>query len=159
MKPTRPSTLIALFVLAAGATWALLGTVYKSLPPLPWTIVPALVIAAAAEAWIGRDVRRRIMRRKGAEPAPPLFVYRMAVLAKASSLAGALISGIAIGFVGYLSGSLSATYPRRDLISAAVTVAGGLILVAAALYLEWCCRVPKTPDRDDDQNQATHPNH
>lgn len=157
MRPTRAGTLIALFVLAGGATWALLGTVYKSLPPLPWTIVPALVIAAAAEAWIGRDLRRRILRRKGAKPAPPLFVYRMAVLAKASSLAGALISGIAVGFVGYLSGSLNATYPRRDLISAAVTVAGGLLLVAAALYLEWCCRIPMSPDRDDDQTHANHP--
>ena len=47
-------------VLAAAVTWAALTAVYSSLPPLSWTGVPALLIAAGAEAWTGRDLRARI---------------------------------------------------------------------------------------------------
>ena len=60
MKPTRARTLLLIIVLAAAVTWALLDAVYASLPPLTWTGVPALLIAAGAEAWLGRDLRARI---------------------------------------------------------------------------------------------------
>jgi len=69
-------------------------------------------------------------------------------LAKASSLAGAAIAGLAAGFVIYLSGSLSAPVPRQDALTAAITLAAAVVLACAALYLEYCCRVPDRPDRD-----------
>ena len=50
MKPTRVSTLVIIAVVCAAAGWLLLRAVYAKLPPLPWTAVPALLIAAAAEA-------------------------------------------------------------------------------------------------------------
>jgi len=54
MTPTRPRTLAFIVVLSAAVTWAVLYAVYASLPPLTWTLVPALLIAAGAEAWTGR---------------------------------------------------------------------------------------------------------
>ena len=63
MTPTRPRTLVLIAVLAAAVTWAVLIAVYTSLPPLTWTLVPALLIAAGAEAWTGRDLRARIQGR------------------------------------------------------------------------------------------------
>ena len=83
MKPTRARTLVLIIVLTAAVTWALLTAVYSKLPPLTWTGVPALLLAAAAEAWTGRDLRARIAGRPGSKPAPPLFVARMVALAKA----------------------------------------------------------------------------
>ena len=77
----------------------------------------------------------------------PLFVSRMVALAKASSLAAAIIAGIAGGFDIYLSGSLSASVPRQDALTAVVTFAAAVVLACAALYLENCCRVPGDPDR------------
>jgi hypothetical protein len=91
MKPTRSSTLVVVAVVFALVAWLLLHPVYQRLPPLPWTVVPALLLAAAVEAWTGRDLRARIAGRRGGsgtKPADPLVVSRMVALAKASSLPG-----------------------------------------------------------------------
>ena len=157
MRPTRTSTLAIVAVICALAAWLLLRSVYERLPPLPWTGVPALLVAAAAEAWTGRDLRNRIGGRRGLKPAAPLFVSRMVALAKASSVAAAAIAGLAAGFVVYLSGSLSAPVPRQDAVTAALTLAAAVVLACAALYLEYSCRVPDTPDRDRTDEDARLP--
>lgn len=154
MKPTRARSLLLTGVLATAVTWALLTVIYNKLPPLTWTGVPALLLAAAVETWTGRDLRARITGQPGTKPAPPLFVARMVVLAKASSQVAALLAGVSVGFIGYLSGMLDAATPRSDLITASVSFASCLILMAAALFLEYCCRVPKNPDRDRDDKSA-----
>ena len=144
-------------VLAAMVTWAVLTAAYSSLPPLTWTGVPALLIAAGAEAWTGRDLRARIAGRPGARPVPPLFVARMVALAKASSQAAALLAGICAGFIIYLSGMTSAPIPRGDLVNASLSFGACLVLLAAALFLEYCCRVPKNPDGGDDDDVPPPP--
>ena len=177
MKPTRISTLVIIAVVCAAAGWVLLRAVYAKLPPLPWTGVPALLIAAAAEAWTGRDLRARIAgprrgsgqgarrgtgqgARRGTgqgargsdqgtrdlKPPAPLFVSRMVALAKASAVAAAIIAGFAAGFDFYLAGSLSASVPREDALTAVITFVAAVLLGCAALYLENSCRVPEDPD-------------
>jgi hypothetical protein len=157
MRPTRTSTLAIVAVVCALLAWLLLKAVYTKLPPLPWTGVPALLIAAVAEAWTGRDLKARIAGRPGLKPAAPLFVSRMVALAKASALAAAAIAGLAAGFIIYLSGSLNAPIPRQDALTAAVTLAAAVVLACAALYLEYCCRVPNAPDRDHTDEGARLP--
>jgi hypothetical protein len=154
MKPTRTSTLTVVGLACALAAWLLLHSVYTKLPPLPWTGVPALLVAAAAEAWTGRDLKARIAGKSGLRPAAPLFVSRMVALAKASSLAAAAIAGLSVGFVIYLSGQLTAPVPRQDALTAAVTLAAAVILACAALYLEYCCRVPNAPGHDRTEEGA-----
>ena len=147
MKPTRISTLVIIAVVCAAAGWLLLRAVYAKLPPLPWTGVPALLIAAVAEAWTGRDLKRRIAgRASGLKPVAPLFASRMVALAKASSVAAAIIGGFAAGFDFYLAGSLSASTPREDALTAVITFVAAVLLACAALYLENSCRVPEDPD-------------
>jgi hypothetical protein len=150
MKPTRQRTLLIVGVVCVVITWAVLKGIYVDLPPLTWTGVPALLIAAAIEAWAGRDLKARIAGRASVKPAPPLFVARLVVLAKASAYAAAVLAGVSLGFVIYLFGLLQAATPRTDMITAGVTFGSSLVLLAAALYLENCCRVPKDPDRDDE---------
>jgi hypothetical protein len=159
VKPTRISTLIIIAVVCAAAGWLLLRAVYAKLPPLPWTGVPALLIAAVAEAWMGRDLKARIAggrgqgarrggdqgARSGPKPVEPLFVSRMVALAKASSVAAAIIAGFAAGFDFYLAGSLNASTPRQDALTAVITFVAAIVLACAALYLEYCCRVPGDP--------------
>jgi hypothetical protein len=162
VKPTRISTLVIIAVVCAAAGWLLLRAVYAKLPPLPWTGVPALLIAAAAEAWTGRDLRARIAGppRRGSgqgargsgqgardlKPPAPLFVSRMVALAKASAVAAAIIAGLAAGFDFYLAGSLDASVPREDALTAVITFVAAVLLGCAALYLENSCRVPEDPD-------------
>jgi hypothetical protein len=154
VKPTRISTLVIIAVVCAAAGWVLLRAVYAKLPPLPWTGVPALLIAAVAEAWTGRDLRTRIagLSRRGSgqgardlKPPAPLFVSRMVALAKASAVAAAIIAGFAAGFDFYLAGSLSASVPREDALTAVITFVAAVLLGCAALYLENSCRVPEDP--------------
>jgi Protein of unknown function (DUF3180) len=162
VKPTRISTLVIIAVVCAAAGWVLLRAVYAKLPPLPWTGVPALLIAAVAEAWTGRDLRARIggHSRRGSgqgargsgqgardlKPPAPLFVSRMVALAKASAVAAAIIAGFAAGFDFYLAGSLNASVPREDALTAVITFVAAVLLGCAALYLENSCRVPEDPD-------------
>jgi hypothetical protein len=150
MTPTRTPVLLGIAAVCAVVSWLVLRLLYSALPPLPWTGVPALAIAAAAEAWTGRLLRARILGRPGTKPAPPIYVARMAVLAKASSQAGAVIGGIAAGFALYAAGSLSAPVPRHDAITALTTLITSMLLVLAALYLEHCCRIPGDPRGERD---------
>jgi hypothetical protein len=147
VKPTRISTLVIIAVVCAAAGWLLLRAVYAKLPPLPWTGVPALLIAAVAEAWTGRDLKARISgRRQGLKPVAPLFVTRMVALAKATSVAAAIIAGFTAGFDFYLAGLLNASTPREDALTAVITFVAAVLLACAALYLENSCRVPEDPD-------------
>jgi len=148
MTPTRTRTLLLIAVAFAVVSWLVVRLVYTTLPPLPWTMVPALAIAAAAEAWTGRGLRARILGRPGTKAPQPLYVARMVALAKASSLAAAVIGGIAAGFAVSAAGSLPASVPRHDVISAGTTLFASVLLALAALYLEHCCRVPDDPGTD-----------
>jgi hypothetical protein len=162
MTPTRPRFLLLIALICGVITWAVLHAIYAKLPPLTWSAVPALLIAAAVEAWQGRILRARITGERG-EPAAPLFVARMLVLAKASSEVAAIFGGVALGFMVYLSVMLNASTPRADMVTAGLTFAAALLLAVAALWLEYCCRVPRYPgdsrDTGDDDRPAPFPNH
>ena len=151
MTPTRPWTLLAVAAVCAVVAWLIVRSSFADLPTLPWTAVPALLLLAAAEALSGRNLRARIRGRRGGKPLAPIAVARMVALAKASSLGGAAFGGLAAGFLAYTAGFLNLTVPRHDAIAATVTAAAA-VLVAAALYLEHCCRAPQV--RDDDDNDA-----
>ena len=60
MTPTRIRTLLAAAAVCTVLAWLLLRIVYVSLPPLPWTGVPGLLVLALAEAWSGRSLRARL---------------------------------------------------------------------------------------------------
>ena len=68
MTPTRTRNLLLVAVAFAVASWLVVRLTYSSLPPLPWTMVPALAIAAVAEAWTGHGLRARILGRPGTKP-------------------------------------------------------------------------------------------
>jgi hypothetical protein len=151
MKPTRVRNLIVVALGCAVFGWLLARLVYSSLPPLPWSGVPALLVLAAAEAWSGRTVRVRLQGR-GSRPIPPISVARLAALARATSLAAALFAGLAAGFLLYLGQSLDKPAYRSDAYVCAGTFVAAFILVLAALYLEYGCRVPT---RDDQSGAPT----
>ena len=156
MNPTRPRFLLIIALACGAVTWALLHLIYTRLPPLTWSFVPALLIAAGMEAWAGRNLRAQIMGERG-QRAQPLFVARMLVLAKASSQVAAIFGGVALGFMVYVSTMLDASTPRADMVTSGLTFAAALLLSVAALWLEYCCRVPKPPDGSQDRDEADKP--
>lgn len=143
MRPTRPLTLLAIAVVCAAVTWAILDTASITLPSLPWTMSLALLLLAAAEVWSGRDLRARIRKRDSNRPVPhPTYTTRMLALAKASSLAGSLVGGVAAGFAIFTSGSTYITAYLQDLIASSAIFGACVVLILAALYLEDSVRVP-----------------
>ena len=155
MKPTSLRALALAALICAVAGWLLTRALYDNLPPLPWTGVPALLLLAAGEGWTGWNLRGRLRRgKRSATPIQPIAVARVAALAKASSQAASLIGGLAAGFLVYVAGSLGKSADRSDAYAAAGTLIAAALLLVAALYLEYGCRVPP---RDDAPGQAAGP--
>ena len=147
---TRPGPLAAVFVVCAILGWLATRSTFTSLPLLPATAVPALVALALVEAATGRGVQSRIARPgRASRPLAPIAVARLVALAKASSLAASAIGGLIAGYLIYLLNYLDKSIPARNARVAGITLVAALLLLAAALYLERCCRAPKPPGDDD----------
>lgn len=158
MTPTRVRDLTG-YALAAGLIgWLVVRQWYGDLPRLSWFLPLSLALLALAEAIAGAQLRARIRRRPGTRPVHPIVAARSVALAKASSLVGALMLGLWGGLLAYV-------LPKLDFLAAAgsdartagVGIGASVALVAAALWLEWCCRAPTAPD-DRDDDDRTGPN-
>jgi hypothetical protein len=151
MTPTRPGPLAAVTVVCAVLAWLVIRQTFATLPPLPWAAVPALLLLALGEAVAGYNLRARLAgRRPAAKPIEPIGVARLAALAKASSVVAGAVGGLFAGFGIYVAAELDKDVPRHDALVAVITVACAAVLLAAALYLERCCRSPdRRPDDED----------
>jgi hypothetical protein len=134
--------------------WGLLQLAYPSLPPLPWTAVPTLLLLALGEIVTAVNTRARIQRKPNTRPVEPLVVARFVALAKASAYAATVLAGTFGGFLLYLSSSLDKSTPRQDFIVSAASLVSAVALAGAALFLEHACRVPRGPDDEDDRRNA-----
>jgi len=152
MRPTRISLLVAVFVVFAAVTIVVLRDVYSGLPPLPWSAVPTFGLLALGEAYMGLNFRARIARKPGTRPVEALAVMRLAALAKATAYAGVAFAGVFGGFLLFALGLIDKSTPQHDALAAGVTLAAALVLLGAALFCEYCCRVPRRPDDDDEDD-------
>jgi hypothetical protein len=145
VKPTRIPLLLLASLLAGAFGYLLAETSYSQIPPLPGLAPVSLVLLAVAEAAIASVVRSKIRgRRPTGRPLHALQVARAAVLAKASSLAGALIAGVYGGIFLWTFARRGdvATYGDDARVSGLSAAASGLVVVAA-LVLERACRTPE----------------
>lgn len=154
MGPTNPATLVVAGLAAAALAWLLVSGFYGDMPELP--LLPPAIMAALAvfEGYVAVNTKARIERRPGHEPVDPLAVARYVVLAKASSLAASIFSGFYAGLVVWLLVERTRAEPlaaiSEDLPKAIAGLVASLALVAAALWLERSCRVPKRPEDEKD---------
>jgi FtsH-binding integral membrane protein len=150
MRPTRSSVLLALALLAGIISWLAVTREYNSLPALPIIGPLTLVILAIAELMFAFSVRGRI--RNPNTPVQrrlePIFVARLAVLAKASSHAAAVVAGLYGGFLVYTLTHLGKPKINSDSRASGLSLVAALALVAAAIFLEFSCRVPRPPDEE-----------
>jgi hypothetical protein len=146
MHFTRPRDLVVAGLLGLGLGYLLFQTAYGSLPQLPTFAGATFAVLAVVEVVLALTIRSRI---KSGRVVAAIGVARSVALAKASSLAGALMTGAWLAALAYL-------LPRRDELVAAVLdtraavigVASAAALVAAGLWLEHCCRTPRDQDRE-----------
>lgn len=154
MRPTHPGVLVGIFVVVSLVSWLLIMGNYGGLPLVPWTAIPTVLLLAVGEIYSGWMTRARIARRPGTKPVEPLAVARLAALAKASAYAGAAFAGIFAGFVLRVMEQLDLAKPRQDAFVAGGSFLCCVLLVGAALYLEYCCRVPKDPGSGPENGRA-----
>jgi hypothetical protein len=146
MRPTRWYVLVLLAVVAGGAMYLFTRAHYGDMPSPTMYAQITFVLLAIAEGYTASVTRARLAGRPGTRPINPIFVARLVALAKASSVVGALAAGSYAGFLGWVARIDSPT-AHQDVRTAAVGIGAGVLLVAAALVLEWVGRIP---DDDDD---------
>jgi hypothetical protein len=153
LRPTNPASLVVAVLVAAAIGWILIARDYGAFPTLTW--LPTIITGGlgALELIAAITTKARIDRKPGTVPVDPLAVVRYVLLAKASSVVGALFAGF-FGAIGVW------LFADRDQLSAAANdlppaiggFAGAVLLLVAGLLLERACRVPPQPEDDDKEN-------
>ena len=92
---------------------------------------------------------RQAVHGKSQRRIDPFQAMRVLLLAKASTLAGSLMGGLAVGIGLYLL-SRPVLPPAAALAPTIVTLVGSIVLVVCGLLVEHWCRIPP----EDDAEQA-----
>jgi len=151
MKRSQATPLVALGLagLVAGFLFELAAAASGSpilVPPLtlPATLV-AVGLIVVALAW---PIRQSTRGKRNARPVNPFVAMRVAVLAKASSLSGALMLGVGLGIVLYLL-SRSVLPAVASVWLAVATALGAAVLLAGGLVAEHFCTLPPGHDPEN----------
>lgn len=156
MKRTRISTIISILIVAAVAGLAAEAALAATLHPVyvpPTTLGLALFAIAAIVVSLAVPVFR-VARGRTREPIDAYYATRVVLIAKASSVAGALFGGAVGGVLVYLL-TRGVVVPAGSLVPTVTTVVGGIVLLAAGLVAEFMCTVP--PGDDDKSDRDGHP--
>jgi hypothetical protein len=140
--------LLLLAVLGGGAGWFLETLLVSAGSPAfipPYTLAVVLAAIGVIVVFAARPVYRAV-RRTATTRVDPFYATRAVVLAKASSLTGALFGGVAAGVLVFLL-TRSVVPAGGAVAMTIVTVAGSVILLAGGLIAEKMCTLP--PDDDD----------
>lgn len=154
MKRTRPITLIVLALLGGVGGFLvqlILGSASQPKLRPEYTLAITLLFIAALVVALAVPVRRAT-RAAVRRHIDPFYATRVVVLAKASALGGALLTGFGVGFLVELvvrAGSPSTDNLWRVLAMLAAAVA----LLAAGLIAEYLCTVPPP---DDEHRNGPH---
>jgi hypothetical protein len=143
--------------------YALVRWNYGSLPVLPRLAGLSAAVLGIGETLAGFNIRARLRvgsrsdqirtgsspdrggngRWRELKPLPPLVGARAVMVAKASSLAGAGLTGLWVGLLAYvvpLSGSVRAA--SADSATGLIGLVSAVVMTVGALWLERCCVHP-----------------
>ncbi|MEV0034095.1 DUF3180 domain-containing protein [Nocardia sp. NPDC050793] len=149
LKPTRALDLVANVLIAAVVAWIATRVAYANFPPISVYAGASLYPVAAIEVVLAFVIRARVNDHQigdGRHQLHPITAARAVALAKASLQVGSIAAGVWLGFLLWV-------FPQRGTLRAAaadspgaiVGMLAGIALVAAALWLEYCCRAPDEP--------------
>jgi hypothetical protein len=158
---TSPVSLILFAVFGAAGGWlvevALIASGRAATVP-PVTLALALAVIGGLDIVLAVPIRRA-MKTGERGRINPFYAARVAVLAKASSLAGALIAGAAFGILAFLL-TRSVIAGVGSIAMAVATAVGAIVLLVAGLVAEYLCSVPPedgdTPDKSGPAEVRPH---
>lgn len=150
MKRTGPAPLLALAAAGIIIGYLLdlaLASAGRPVFVPPATLAVALVLIGAVIIALAWPVRRAV-KDDTVNRIDPFYATRVVVLAKASSLAGALLGGMGLGIVLYLL-SRAVVPGVGSVLLAGSTAVGAVVLMVAALIAERMCALPPIDDNAD----------
>lgn len=155
MKRTSPGLLIVSALIGVAVGFGVDTALTANGQPTftPAVTLPVLLVALGgmvlAFAW---PIRRS--SRSGGPRVNPFRAVRIAMLAKASSMVGAVVGGAGAGMLGFLL--TRPVSPALGSVGALIaTVVAGVALIVAALVAEHWCTIRK--DDDDDTAHGVEP--
>ena len=150
MRRTSAALLVTVAIVAAVVGFGIDQVLTSSGRPTftPSVMLPVLlVLLGVALVLFALPIRRAIVGTH-TRPLDPFRAVRVAMLAKASSIVGGIVAGVAGGLLAFLlTRPVAPSLGSTGAVIAAIV--GGLVLVAAGLYAEHLCTIRK--DDDDDQ--------
>ncbi|MDP9443116.1 MAG: DUF3180 domain-containing protein [Actinomycetota bacterium] len=158
-QPDRPgrlqqtsSTLLAVLVIAGAVLgWFAVPLFERTggiAPTVPWSSVLLLFFATAVLGWAAWTTWQTLHRRH--QRIDPHRAVNLLVLAKASALVGALVTGGYLGFGAQFVDELQVALPRERVVRSALAVVAAVLLTIAGLLLERACKVPTAPDESEE---------
>ena len=149
MRHTRPATLIGLALVALVGGFVVDAALVSSGQP---SIVPSMVLGLVLLVIGGIVVTmalpvRRVAKGTQKERIDPYYATRVLLLAKASSLSGALFGGAAGGVLLFVL-TRGVGLALGSVVPTVIAVVGGLALLVAGIVAERMCTVP--PGDDDE---------
>jgi hypothetical protein len=151
MSFTQPGQLIGAGLVGLVVAYLLARLAYGDLPTLPVFSGATLLLVALVELVLALVLRPRVLRKPGTEPVESLTAARAVALAKASSLAGAIMAGCWLGLLGYLVPMLEVVHAaQQDTLTAIIGAISAGALIAAGLWLEYVLQNPDEPEEPDE---------
>lgn len=155
MTRTRVSTLVALVAVGGGAGFVVqVALAAAGLPKYrpDYALALSLLFLAGVVIALALPIRRAT-RAEVRTRIDPFHATRVVMFAKASSLAGALLTGAGVGLLVELltrSGGLNGDALLRSL----AVLGGAVALLVAGLVGEWLCTVPPADDEPGGPDRA-----
>ncbi|AZA10658.1 DUF3180 domain-containing protein [Corynebacterium gerontici] len=150
MKRTNVSSVLLVGVVAAAGMWIITRYFYASMINVPASVPMAEFLIAAVLAWAAIRVSQRVEKHQIGQDRSqlnPVTAAKLLAVGKAGAWTGALFGGAYVGRALYVvpkMGELVAAHDDVPLVLA--SVAGGLAMSAAGLWLERACSVPPPPN-------------
>lgn len=126
-----------------------------ALPQASWAALIVLVFMASGVFFSGLPVRR-FLRGRATKPLNPIRAMRTLVLAQASALTGAMVTGWYLAQVLVLLPDFDVQSRRVLGLTLMAMAGGGVLMVVAGLVVQAMCRVD-TPDPDGDDESDDEP--
>ena len=120
----------------------------------PSILLPILLIMLAAATVLMALPIRRAITGASTTPVDPFRSLRVAMLAKASAIVGAVVAGVGLGLLAFLfTRPVSPSLGSSGAVLAAIV--GGIVLLIAGVIAERLCTIRK--EDDDDQPGPADP--
>ena len=153
MIRTRPVTFLLFAVFGAAAAWLVEVALIASGRP---AVIPPVTLALALAAIGGLDIAlalpiRKAVRARERGRVDPFYATRVAIFAKACSIAGALLAGVGAGALVFLL-SRSVVAGVGSIVMTIATIGGSLILLVGGVVAEHFCSIP--PDDKDEREKS-----